>query len=167
MTKQIKYTIPAVLQESVKNFADKTSLVYAGEENYTYRQMGDDITKIAALLKNLGVKKGDKVAVLGNNMPNWGLAFFAISWVGATAVPILPDFHTREIKAILKHSEAKVIFISEGLYTNLDEEIIGLLNQLILIENFAVIPKGTTYSEMLNIESSLSDSVIQAVHEEV
>jgi long-chain acyl-CoA synthetase len=167
MTKQIKYTIPAQLQESVKSFAEKTSLVYVGEENYTYRQLGDDVTKIAALLKKLGIGKGDKVALLANNMPNWGKAFFAISWVGATVVPILPDFHTNEVKAILKHSEAKVMFVSEGLYTNLDEEITGMLNHLILVENFAIIPKSTPAKELLNLKSSLSDSQVQAVPEEV
>jgi len=167
MAQQKKYTIPAMLQESVKNFAEKTSLVYAGETNYTYRQMGDDVKKIAALLKNLGVERGDKVALLGNNMPNWGLAFFSISWAGATAVPILPDFHTNEIKSIIEHSEAKVMFVSEGLYKSLDDEITGKLDQLILVENFAVIPKGTTEKELLNLTPSLSDSPLQTEPEEV
>ncbi len=167
MTNKTKYTIPAVLQESVKSFADKTSLVYVGEENYTYRQLGDDVLKIAGLLKKLGIKKGDKVALLSTNMPNWGKAFFAISWVGATVVPILPDFHTNEVKAILKHSEAKVMFVSEGLFANLDDEITGMLIQLVLVENFAVIPKNTPANELLNLKSSLSDSLIQTVPEEV
>jgi long-chain acyl-CoA synthetase len=167
MTNKIKYTIPAQLQESVKSFANKTSLVYVGEENFTYRQLGEDVTKIAALLKKLGIKKGDKIALLSNNMPNWGKAFFSISWVGATVVPILPDFHINEVKAILKHSETKIMFISEGLYTNLDEEITGMLNHLILVENFAVVPKNTPAKELLNLKSSLSDSLVQAVPEEV
>jgi long-chain acyl-CoA synthetase len=167
MTNKIKYTIPAMLQESVKKFADKTSLVYVGEENYTYRQLGDDVAKIAGLLNILGVEKGDKVALLSTNMPNWGKAFFAISWVGATAVPILPDFHTNEVKAILKHSEAKIMFISEGLYSSLDDEIIEQLDHLILVENFAVIPKGTPEKELLNLNPSLPDSLIQTEPEEV
>lgn len=167
MTEKTKYTIPAMLQESVKNFADKTSLIYVGETNYTYRQMGDDVKKIAALLKSLGVKRGDKVALLGNNMPNWGLAFFSISWAGATAVPILPDFHTNEIKSIIDHSEAKVMFISEGLYKSLDDEITGKLEQLILVENFAVIPKGTSQKDLLQLETSLSETSNLADPEEV
>lgn len=167
MTEKIKYTIPAMLRESVKNFADKTSLVYAGETNYTYRQMGEDVTKIAGLLKSLGVKRGDKVALLGNNMPNWGLAFFSISWAGATAVPILPDFHTNEIKSIIDHSETKVMFVSEGLYNSLDDEIKGKLDQLILIENFAVIPKGTPEKNLLQLETSLSETSTLADSEEV
>jgi len=167
MTKKIKYTIPAMLQESVKNFAEKIALVYAGEANYTYRQMGDDVAKIAALLKKAGIEKGDKVALLGNNMPNWGLAFFSISWAGATAVPILPDFHTNEIKSIIEHSEAKVMFVSEGLYKSLDDEITEKLEQLILMENFAVIPKGTREKDLLNLKTSLSESAVQEIPEKV
>ncbi|HDR51498.1 MAG TPA: long-chain fatty acid--CoA ligase [Mariniphaga anaerophila] len=167
MTQQIKYTIPAMLQESVKQFADKKSLVYVGEENYTYRHLGDDVAKIAGLLKNLGIEKGDKVALLSTNMPNWGKAFFAILWVGATVVPILPDFHTNEIKSIIEHSEAKVMFVSEGLYKSLNDEITGKLDQLILVENFAVIPKSTPAKELLKIKSSLSNSLIQTEPEEV
>jgi len=167
MTKKIKYTIPAMLQESVKNFAEKIALVYAGEANYTYRQMGDDVAKIAALLKKAGIEKGDKVALLGNNMPNWGLAFFSISWAGATAVPILPDFHTNEIKSIIEHSEAKVMFVSEGLYKSLDDEITEKLEQLILMENFAVIPKGASEKELSNLKTSLSDTSVMEIPEKV
>src|SRR5690606_38115094 len=158
MTKSTKYTITAMLQEYVKQFADKTSLIFTGEENYTYRQMGDDIARAAALLKQMGVKKGDKVAILGTNMPNWGVAFFSVSWAGATAVPILPDFLLNEIKTIIDHSDTRVMFVSEGLYKVLDEEIKGLLNHLILIDNFAVIPKNITYNELQDLECSLDSA---------
>ncbi len=61
------------------------------------------------------VKKNDKVAILSANMPHWGIAHFAISFLGAVVVPILPDFHETEIQNVLEHSEAKVIFVSEHL----------------------------------------------------
>jgi long-chain acyl-CoA synthetase len=162
-----KYTIPAMLQESVKQFAEKTSLVFTGEENYTYRQMGDDIARAAALLKQLGIEKGDKVAILSTNMPNWGVAFFSVSWAGATVVPILPDFHLNEIKTIIEHSEAKVMFVSGGLYKILDEEVKSLLNHLILVDNFAVIPKNTAPAELQNLECSLTPSANDTQPEEV
>jgi long-chain acyl-CoA synthetase len=59
------------------------------------------------------------------------------------------------------------MFVSEGLYNSLDDEIIEKLDQLILVENFAVIPKGTPEKELFNLKPSLSDSVIQAEPEEV
>ena len=158
MTKSTKYTIPAMLQESVKKFTDNTSLIFTGEENYTYQQMGDDIARAAAMLKQLGVKRGDKVAILSTNMPNWGVAFFSASWAGAIVVPILPDFHVNEIKSIIEHSETKVMYVSKGLYKVLDEETKSLLDHLILVDNFAIIPKGTTYNKLQNLKCSLESS---------
>lgn len=155
MTIKFKYTIPVMLQESVRKFADNPSLVFSGEENYTYRQMGSDVARLAAMLKQFGIEKGDKVAILSTNMPNWGVAFFAISWVGATAVPILPDFHVNEVKSILEHSEAKVMFVSELQYNTLNEETTGLLNKMILVDNFAEIPHGTPAGEIKELKCSL------------
>jgi long-chain acyl-CoA synthetase len=137
MTK--KYTIPAFLQESITLFAENNSLVFAGENTYSYHEMGDDVKRVAALLRNFGVNKGDKVAILSNNMPNWGITFFAISWVGATAVPILPDFHPNEISTIINHSETEILFVSESLYKNLNQETLSKLKQIVIIENFSIV----------------------------
>ena len=82
MTKLSTLTIPSLFYNSVKNYAGNTSLVFSGEENYTYQQMGDDVKSLAQLLKDNGVQKGDKVAILSTNMPNWGKSLFAISLLG-------------------------------------------------------------------------------------
>lgn len=167
MNNNIKYTIPAMMQESFTKFAENNSLVYAGEKGYSYRQLGNDIMQVAALLKKSDIKRGDKVAILSTNMPNWGVAFMAISWIGATVVPILPDFHTNEVKSILKHSETKAMFVSEGLYNNLDDEVSEILQHLILIENFAIIPAGTTIKALSKLETAVSETEIQPEPEDV
>jgi long-chain acyl-CoA synthetase len=167
MKNGIKYTIPALLQESVRNYADNPSLVFAGETNYTYRQMGEDVIRIAALLKQLGIRKGDKVAILSSNMPNWGVAFFAISWVGAIVVPILPDFHPNEIKFIIGHSEAKAMFISESSFRGLNNETSGLPEYLILLDKFALFTAETPLDNLGMLNSSLSDSVNDTLPEKV
>ena len=86
MVTKSKLTIPSLINESVKKYSDKTSLVFVGEEIYTYQQMGEDINQLADRLIELGVTKGDKIALLSGNMPNWGVAFFAIS-----IAPEIPD----------------------------------------------------------------------------
>ena len=159
MTKRFKYTIPSLLQESVNNHAGNTSLVFAGETNYTYRQMGGDVIRVAALLKQLGIVKGDKVAILSTNMPNWGVAFFAISWAGAIAVPILPDFHPNEIKYIIGHSEAKMMFISEASYRGLNDDTSGLPEKLILLENFSLFEAGASVKDLGSLQSALPETV--------
>lgn len=155
MKDQNKLTIPSLIHESAVKYANNTSLVFAGDKNYTYKQMANDIGLLADLLSELGISKGDKVALLGTNMPNWGVAFFATSVIGAVVVPILPDFHENEINSIIEHSEAKIIFVSEGLYNNIGQKAAELTERIILMENFAIVPKETPASHLKLLESSL------------
>jgi len=144
-----KLTIPNLVKEAVEKYSDKNSLVFVGEKNYTYGEMGADIEKVASLLSVLGVEKGDKVAILSTNMPNWGVSFLAISVLGAVAVPILPDFHENEIKTIIEHSEAKLIFVSAGLYENLSAQSQQLVEHIILVDTFAIVPKNTHANKIM------------------
>lgn len=155
MTNNSKLTLPSLFENSVERFANEKALVFTGEKNYTYKEMGNDVDLLAGVLTDLGVQKNDKVALLSTNMPNWGVAFFAISKLGAVVVPILPDFHENEVKIIIEHSESKILFVSEGLYKNVNEDAINLIDQLILVDSFAIVPKGTTAKELGTIESSL------------
>jgi long-chain acyl-CoA synthetase len=149
-----KLTLPSLFYNSVEKYADKTSIVFVGEQNYTYKEMGEDVELLAEFLIELGIRRGDKVAILSSNMPNWGKAFFAISVIGAVAVPILPDFHKNEIKTIIEHSESKMLFISEGLYGNINDEALALIEHMILVDNFALIPKGTPADHLKLLSSS-------------
>jgi long-chain acyl-CoA synthetase len=167
MTNSSKLTLPSLFNESVKKYANEKSLVFVGEDNYTYQQLGNDVELVATLLSNLGVTKGDKVAILSTNMPNWGVAFFAITVIGAIAVPILPDFHENEIKTIIEHSEAKVMFVSAGLFGNLSDESKQLITSLILVENFAMVPNNATTEQLSGLQSSLPTVVNKSVQAEV
>lgn len=129
-------TIPAMMQASFKDFAKNQSLVFVGEENRTYAQLEIEVKKAALQLQTIGVKKGDKVAILSLNMPQWGIAFFAASISGAVVVPILPDFHPNEIKNILDHAEVSVVYVSETLRLKL-EPTPGMA--VIHIEKFSVV----------------------------
>jgi len=167
MTNSSKLTLPSLFNNSVKNYANEKSLVFVGEDTYTYQQLGNDVELVATLLSNLGVNKGDKVAILSTNMPNWGVAFFAITVIGAIAVPILPDFHENEIKTIIEHSEAKVMFVSAGLFGNLSDESKQLITSLILVENFAMVPNNATTEQLSGLQSSLPTVVNKSVQAEV
>jgi long-chain acyl-CoA synthetase len=156
MTNTSKLTLPSLFVDSVEKFAKETSLVFTGEKNYTYKEMGDDVDLLAGVLTDLGVQKNDKVALLSTNMPNWGVAFFAISKLGAVVVPILPDFHENEVKTIIEHSESKLLFVSEGLYKSVNEEASNLIKHMILVDSFAIVPKGTNATDLNTLESSLT-----------
>ena len=126
-------TIPAMLQASYEDYANHQSLIFAGEENLTYKQLESEVKKVARQLHSYGISKGDKVAILSLNMPQWGTAFFAIATLGAVAVPVLPDFHSNEIKNILLHADVSLVFVSETLRSKL-EPTTGLT--VVYIEDF-------------------------------
>ena len=133
-------TIPAMLQASFKDYANNQSLVFVGEENRTYQELESEVKKAALQLKATGAKKGDKIAILSLNMPQWGIAFFAASVIGAVVVPILPDFHPNEIKNILEHAEVSCIYVSETLRSKLGT---NLTQTIIHIETFDVISESS------------------------
>ena len=130
-----KLTLPVMLQASFEKYEERDSLNFAGEKNKTYGELKSEVEVLGKQLRAMGIQKGTKVAILSTNMPNWGISFFAIASVGATAVPILPDFHAVEISNIIKHAEAEAIFVSEALMNKLEREEYPLV-KIIQIENF-------------------------------
>ena len=97
-------TICDILNRSRVQYADRPSLAFVGEEPLTYNELSILVKNTSSLLLTLGVEKGDRVALLGENSPSWGVAYFAITCMGGVVVPILPDFSDVEVKNILSHS---------------------------------------------------------------
>ena len=135
MSNMKKLTMPAMLQDSFESFADRNSLCFVGEEPKTYRQLKADVEALGIYLRGIGIQKGSKVAILSTNMPNWGIAFFALGSVGAIAVPVLPDFRPSEIRNIIKHAEVEAMFVSENLLNKVEPEEYPMV-RVIHIETF-------------------------------
>jgi len=135
MAEDIKLTLPDLFSETVRKHGEKNALAFAGQKPKTYEEVNGDILSVMAFMESMGVKPGDKVAILSSNMPNWGITYLATTFMGAVAVPLLPDFHPNEISHILKHSESRVIFVSKGLMSKLPAGDANL-EHLIRIEDF-------------------------------
>ncbi|MEI6143421.1 MAG: AMP-binding protein [Mariniphaga sp.] len=155
-----RYTIPSMLENSFSKYAKHQSLVFVGEEHRDYNQLESVIKVVVNQLIAFGISNGDKVAILSSNMPNWGIAFFAITTMGAVAVPILPDFSVNEISNILLHSEAKAIFVSDGLYSKIKEFKNPTLSVIINIETFKPISVLEDTAKT-NLESGLKSFDVQ------
>ena len=125
-----------MLRNSFGQFGPRPSLVFAGEESCSYSQLEEEMNKVIRQLISFGISKGDKVAILSTNMPNWGIAYFAIASAGAIVVPILPDFSIIEINNIIEHSEPKVVFVSENLLSKIERLTADSSKVIIGIETF-------------------------------
>lgn len=129
-------TLKSLLDYSVKNFGKMPSVSFVEGKPITYAELGEKIEEVAELLFSIGLKKGDKVALLSHNMPNWVIAYFSVVSKGLVIVPILPDFTREEIENVLVHSETKVLFVSERLLSRVEGLALPSLEATILIDNF-------------------------------
>lgn len=156
MQNEIKLTFPALFHDSVKNYGQDGFLSFVGDTPLTYNQVSEKVDAVMALLENSGVQKGDKIAILSANMPNWGVTYLAVTSMGAVVVPLLPDFHEEEIKTILEHSGAKGIFISEKLLPKIEQLKCKGYSLCIAIEDFSVFhtAKDQADNTMLKPEKS-------------
>ena len=132
-------TLPALLQKSVDNFGNLPVVSFVDETPLTYSEFDKQRLSVVSLLEKLKIQPGDRVALLSSNMPNWGITYFAIASIGAIVVPILPDFSEIEIENVLTHSEARAIFVSEGLKSKIDIFKQDTLQHRILIEDFSIL----------------------------
>ncbi|MBQ5997284.1 MAG: AMP-binding protein, partial [Bacteroidales bacterium] len=83
-----------------------------GGQQYTYGTMHDRVEEVSDLLSHYGIAAGDRVVVFSQNMPDWTIAFFAVTAYGRVAVPVLADSSATEVANILGHSGAKALFVS-------------------------------------------------------
>jgi len=100
------------LRELVQNQADKFEdkiFMYWEDITISYSQLNDLTNKVANLLYNLGIRKGDKVSVYLPNMPEYVYLYLGIPKIGAVTGPVNALFKAREVKFVVNHSEAKII----------------------------------------------------------
>ena len=109
------YLFKNIIPEVVSKFGDNDALGFVGEEFISYTQMGKRIDAVMAYMEALGIEPGDRVILYSQNMPNWGIVYFATQCMGVVVVPVLPDFNAYELGNIIEHSGAKAIFISKSL----------------------------------------------------
>jgi long-chain acyl-CoA synthetase len=134
-----RLTFPAFFAATVSRFGHRDALSLVGQKPVTYQEAHDQILATMAFLEKLGIQPGDKVAILSTNQPNWGITYYAVTFMGAVVVPLLPEFLPIEILALLEHSETRVVFASEGLLPKLVGITTDFLVEVVKIENFSVI----------------------------
>ena len=145
-------TIPEAFYNTQKKFGQRDAYAFAGEKPKSFNAAAIEIESLIALLEKAGIVPGDRVALLSSNMPNWSSAFFSITFMGAVAVPVLPDFSLTEIRNVLSHSEAKAVFVSASLYPKLEEIKPDSLKTAILTDDFSIL-----FSDHPGIEFQLGE----------
>jgi len=155
-SKAFPKTLNAFLDKMVEKYEDREFVGYAFKTALTYGEFYEKVTRVAEILSEKGIIKGDKIAILGENSPNWGIAYFSVIRAGAVVVPILPDFPEADIKHILIDAEVKILFTTEKQYEKVEDLKSSKLGTIIMLDDFSAENKN------LNIET-ISDLINTAI----
>lgn len=89
---------------------------------FTYGELATQIARMHILFEFMNIKKGDKIALVGSNHSSWVIVFMASITYGAVIVPILRDYHFNSIENIILHSDAKISFVEQSIWKNINKE---------------------------------------------
>ena len=95
---------------------------FGNKKVLTYGNLAEEIAKMHLMYEMIGVKPGDKIALIGKNSPGWIMVFMATITYGATIVPILQDFNPSDAQHIVNHSESMVLFVDKNIWETFEFE---------------------------------------------
>lgn len=137
-----------MMQENIveiyeKSFRDNWELPaltdYTEGKTTTYGQLARDIAQLHLFFKLAGVKKGDKIALIGRNTPYWVTVFVSTITYGAVIVPILQDFNPRDAQHIINHSDSVLLFAANRIWEQMDLENMPSVRAAISCDNRALL----------------------------
>ncbi len=124
-------TLPEYLENSARRFQDKPCLINVDGTTYTFGQIWEAGRRLGRFLQDQGIKKGDRVAILSANIPEYVVAFQGIAHAGAVVTTLNPLYKQRELLHQLEDCDATAIFTMRFLLTpvrGLQEHLPNLKN---------------------------------------
>ncbi len=132
-----------LIAESLRKNWDLDALTDYQGATLQYKDVARKIEKLHILFENAGVAKGDKIALCGRNSSHWATAFLATLTYGAVAVPILHEFKAAQVHDIVNHSEAKILFVGDMVWPELNADEMPKLEGVINIPDYSVLLSRT------------------------
>lgn len=112
---------------------------YDGTTAFTYGEMAEKIARLHVLFDQIGLKKGDKIALCGRNSSMWAIDFLAVTSYGGVAVAILSDFDSEGIQVLVNHSDAKLLLAGPLVWEQLNPESMPNLIGILAIEELVIL----------------------------
>lgn len=135
---ELEQSFIALIEQSIKTNWYLNALTDYKGITLQYRNVARKIEKIHILLENAGIEKGDKIAICGRNSAHWTVTYLAVITYGAVVVPILHEFKADQVHNIVNHSEARLLFVGDQIWENLNEAAMPHLEGIIELKDFGV-----------------------------
>jgi long-chain acyl-CoA synthetase len=112
-------SVPQQFDRAVARFSNKNALIFYGKK-ISYKELKELADRFAAALTGLGVQKGDRVALLLLNCPQYVIAYLGALRIGAVVTPVSPVYTSQEVRHQLTDSGARVVVCQDMLYDNVE-----------------------------------------------
>lgn len=150
-----KLRIFDIIDYSIDNFSNKTDLL-AGKDTgdwvkYSARQYKEYSDWVSVGLMELGIKKGDKIATISNNRPEWNFIDMGIAQIGAVHAPIYPTITEEDFEYILKHSDAVMLIVSDKLLYKKLKPIVDKIKKIKKFYTINDVENATNWNEIVDI----------------
>lgn len=127
------------LQKTILERWDKNALCNFQGDSMTFGQMATEIARMHVLLGEIGIQKGDHIALCARNTYRWALSYLSITTYEAVIVPLLVDFVADSVMSLTDHSDAVILFTDRDKWKTLDIEHMPKLRAVICTEDFSLI----------------------------
>ena len=128
------------IDECLARYPDNTFLCELDEDevtaSVTYREAKERIDGIKNILRENGIRPGDKISLLGQNSINWGLVYMAVVTYGAIIVPILHEFDSTSVSNIINMSDSRMLFISSSLLEKIESAELKKVEKVYMLDDF-------------------------------
>ena len=128
-----------LIEDSIKQNWDRKAFTDFNGESLQYKDVARKISKLHLMFEAAGIQPGDKIALCGRNSGNWCVSFLATITYGAVIVPILHEFKPDNVHNIVNHSEAKLLFVGDQVWENLNENHMPALQGIICVKDFMLV----------------------------
>jgi len=155
-------TLTQLLFEAVDRFGSRPAfrtIVPGGFQEISYLEFLDKVRRVSRGLEAMGIARGEKVAILAENRPEWSQTDFGALCSGVPMVPIHTTLTPRQIAYILRDSEARAVFVSDEEQAGKVGEALELLGESLAVVSYEALesdsPHIVHWDEFLSPEASL------------
>ena len=128
---------------------------YLTGQTLTYGDLSRRIAKFHQFYRSIGIKQGDKIALIGKNNMNWVTVFMSTITYGAVIVPVLQEFNSQDARHIINHSDSVLLFISDNLWESYELDDIPRVRAAISINDMSLIAERDNPERPSIIEKTL------------
>ena len=124
-----------IYEKSFRENAELPALSdYGANNTLTYFEFARQIALMHEVYRNLGIKQGDKIALIGKNTSRWVTVMISAMTYGATIVPILQEFNPLDVQHIVNHSEAVILFSTKAIWDTIDVDALHNIRAVVSVE---------------------------------